>query len=224
MKQAAEVLKLEKETAEKLAAKAFAKSYLTDLVPSVFNNLRENGYFYDPVNRDLETGLMPWLISQTVNELDQILIGRLLLDTLLKEVLNKRENEFIELEKKKLYKNHLLFKMVEAIETIEQYQVQEAVLNFARSEKTLKLGNLLKSSMWTVLAFFVAELPKLDLVKGETPKSEFKVVALGTGTKSLGRLKMDVQGMVLNDCHGEVLARRSLIKTLFKEIAWLKSG
>ena len=83
--------------------------------------------------------------------------------------------------------------MVEAIETIEQsYQVQEAVLNFARSEKTLKLGNLLKSSMWTVLAAFVAELPKLDLVKNETPKSELKVVALGTGTKSLGRLKMDV--------------------------------
>ena len=30
--------------------------------------------------------------------------------------------------------------------------------------------------------------------------------------------------MVLNDCHGEVLARRSLHKTLYKEIAWLKSG
>ena len=41
----------EKETAEKIAARAFAQSYLSDLVPAVFANLSENGFFYDPVER-----------------------------------------------------------------------------------------------------------------------------------------------------------------------------
>ncbi len=42
---------MEKVTAEKIAARAFAQSYLSDLVPSVFNTLRDHGFFYDPVER-----------------------------------------------------------------------------------------------------------------------------------------------------------------------------
>lgn len=94
MKQAADVLRLEKETAEKLAAKAFAKSYLADLVPSVFNNLRENGYFYDPVERDIETGFMPWIMAETVAELDKQALARLMLDSLIRDVVAKRHAEY----------------------------------------------------------------------------------------------------------------------------------
>lgn len=94
MKQAADVLRLEKETAEKLAAKAFAKSYLADLVPSVFNNLRENGYFYDPVERDIETGFMPWLMQDTVDELQQQSLARLMLDSMIREVVVKRHEDY----------------------------------------------------------------------------------------------------------------------------------
>lgn len=46
-----EVLRKEKETTDKIAARAFAQSYLADLVPSVFATLSENGYFFDPVER-----------------------------------------------------------------------------------------------------------------------------------------------------------------------------
>jgi hypothetical protein len=53
MKQAHESLKLEQDVAQKIAARAFAKAYLQDLVPSVFNNLRDNGYFYDPVEHGI---------------------------------------------------------------------------------------------------------------------------------------------------------------------------
>jgi hypothetical protein len=53
MKQAQESLQLEQDVAQKIAARAFAKAYLQDLVPSVFNNLRENGYFYDPVEHGI---------------------------------------------------------------------------------------------------------------------------------------------------------------------------
>ena len=51
MKQQREILRKEKETAEKIAARAFAQSYLSDLVPSVFGTLSDNGYFFDPVER-----------------------------------------------------------------------------------------------------------------------------------------------------------------------------
>ena len=54
MKQQREILRKEKETAEKIAARAFAQSYLADLVPSVFGTLSDNGYFYDPVERGNE--------------------------------------------------------------------------------------------------------------------------------------------------------------------------
>ena len=53
MKQAEESLKLEQDVAQKIAARAFAKAYLQDLVPSVFNNLRDNGYFYDPIEHGI---------------------------------------------------------------------------------------------------------------------------------------------------------------------------
>ena len=51
MQQQREALLKEKETAEKIAARAFAQSYLADLVPSVFSTLNQNGFFYDPVER-----------------------------------------------------------------------------------------------------------------------------------------------------------------------------
>lgn len=51
MRQQREALLKEKETAEKIAARAFAQSYLSDLVPSVFNTLSEHGFFYDPIER-----------------------------------------------------------------------------------------------------------------------------------------------------------------------------
>ena len=44
----------------------------------------------------------------------------------------------------------------------------------------------------------------------QTSETEFQVVSIGTGTKSLGRCKMEENGYLLNDCHAEVLARRSL--------------
>lgn len=51
MAQQREILRKEKETADKIAARAFAQSYLSDLLPSVFGTLADNGYFYDPVER-----------------------------------------------------------------------------------------------------------------------------------------------------------------------------
>ena len=124
MKQAADVLRLEKETAEKLAAKAFAKSYLIDLVPSVFNSLRENGYFYDPVERDVETGFMPWIMDETVVELDKQAVARLLLDNLIREVVVKRHADYSKTGEQLTSNND------------EQNKTDESNLNLAVAETT----------------------------------------------------------------------------------------
>lgn len=46
-----EMLKKERETAEKIAARAYTQQYLADLLPAVFTSLRGHGYFYDPVEK-----------------------------------------------------------------------------------------------------------------------------------------------------------------------------
>lgn len=49
-------LEMEKEAREKVAARAYAQHCLSDLMGSVFGSLRETGFFYDTVERDVETG------------------------------------------------------------------------------------------------------------------------------------------------------------------------
>ena len=80
MKQQREVLKKEKETTEKIGARAFAQSYLADLIPSVFGTLSDNGYFYDPVERDVENGFLPWIMEEVEKVIGKSVLGRTMLD------------------------------------------------------------------------------------------------------------------------------------------------
>ncbi|CAF3202483.1 unnamed protein product [Rotaria socialis] len=98
MKQAQEALRLEQDVAQKIAARAFAKAYLQDLVPSVFNNLRENGYFYDPVEHEIETSFMPWLMEKTMTQVNQLVLGRTILDSIIRDVVNQRIDDYQKLE------------------------------------------------------------------------------------------------------------------------------
>uniref|UniRef100_A0A8C3QHC2 Radial spoke head 3 n=1 Tax=Cyanoderma ruficeps TaxID=181631 RepID=A0A8C3QHC2_9PASS len=89
-----EKLRKQKETAEKIAARAFAQRYLADLIPSVFNNLHESGFFYDPVEREIETIFLPWLMSEVEETLQKKVLGRTILDSLIRMVVEKRLDEF----------------------------------------------------------------------------------------------------------------------------------
>ncbi|KAI3381175.1 hypothetical protein SNEBB_007368 [Seison nebaliae] len=81
----------ESNAARKIAASAFTRSYLQDLVPSCFANLRDNGFFYDPVQRDLETGFMNWLGEKATEELQTDQVSQLLLDELIRQCVKSRE-------------------------------------------------------------------------------------------------------------------------------------
>ncbi|NXU15223.1 RSPH3 protein, partial [Pardalotus punctatus] len=89
-----EKLQKQKETAEKIAARAFAQRYLADLIPSVFNNLHESGFFYDPIERAVETEFLPWLMSEVEETLQKKVLGRVMLDSLIRTVVEKRLDEF----------------------------------------------------------------------------------------------------------------------------------
>ncbi|NXN89817.1 RSPH3 protein, partial [Bombycilla garrulus] len=89
-----EKLRKQKETAEKIAARAFAQRYLADLIPSVFSNLHDSGFFYDPVERDIETEFLPWLMSEVEETLQKKVLGRTMLDSLIRMVVEKRLDEF----------------------------------------------------------------------------------------------------------------------------------
>ncbi|XP_067150867.1 radial spoke head protein 3 homolog [Apteryx mantelli] len=93
-RQQMQVLQKQKETTEKIAARAFAQRYLADLIPSVFNNLRESGYFYDPVERDIETEFLPWLMTEVEEALEKKVLGRTVLDSLICTVVGKRLDAF----------------------------------------------------------------------------------------------------------------------------------
>merc|ERR1711976_190227 len=98
MKQQKEILCKERETADKIAARAFAQSYLADLVPSVFGTLSDNGYFFDPVERDVEEGFLPWLMDRVEGQMNKHVLGRTVMDSILREVVTTRLQAYNKLE------------------------------------------------------------------------------------------------------------------------------
>jgi len=53
----------EKVLKEKISAAAFAKNYMAGIESSVLDRLSKMAYFYDPVEREVETEFMPWIAS-----------------------------------------------------------------------------------------------------------------------------------------------------------------
>lgn len=51
----------QKELREKIAARGYAEFFASDLISSAITTLKRRGFFYDEVERDIETNFMPWL-------------------------------------------------------------------------------------------------------------------------------------------------------------------
>uniref|UniRef100_A0A3P9J5R9 Radial spoke head 3 n=1 Tax=Oryzias latipes TaxID=8090 RepID=A0A3P9J5R9_ORYLA len=93
-------LEEEKEVAEKIAARALTQQQLADLVPSVLASLRREGYFYDPVERDVETHFFPRLMDDVESILQKNCRVRELLDEIIYDVTQKSLDALEELETK----------------------------------------------------------------------------------------------------------------------------
>ncbi|KAM6181786.1 LOW QUALITY PROTEIN: radial spoke head protein 3 homolog [Erethizon dorsatum] len=89
-----EIVHNQNETSQKVAACAFARQYLADLLPSVFSSLRDSGYFYDPIKRDVEIGFLPWLMNEVEKAIECSMVGRTVLDMLIRDVVEKRLNSY----------------------------------------------------------------------------------------------------------------------------------
>ncbi|EDQ92002.1 uncharacterized protein MONBRDRAFT_31127 [Monosiga brevicollis MX1] len=88
-----QAIEQQKVTAEKIAARAFAHSYLADLVPSVFSSLSQGGFFYDRQEREVESQFMPWLMGEVETQLSESFTARSMLDDILRHVLERSRNQ-----------------------------------------------------------------------------------------------------------------------------------
>ena len=58
-----------------------------------------------------------------------------------------------------------------------------------------------------------------------TDVKEAQVICVSTGTKCINGEYMSDRGLALNDCHAEIIARRSLIRYLYTQLEFfLRSG
>uniref|UniRef100_A0AAY4DFP7 Radial spoke protein 3 n=1 Tax=Denticeps clupeoides TaxID=299321 RepID=A0AAY4DFP7_9TELE len=71
-----EALEKEKETEEQIAARAFAQKYMTNLLPSIYTTLQE-----DPVEREIETVFLPYLMSEVNNSIENRSLARTTVDS-----------------------------------------------------------------------------------------------------------------------------------------------
>lgn len=74
------IQKDKQEVAEKVAARAFAKSYMQNLIPDVLDTLATNGYFYEKIEKELESQFLPWLNGEVEKSLKKYQTARALAD------------------------------------------------------------------------------------------------------------------------------------------------
>ncbi len=81
----------------------------------------------------------------------------------------------------------------------------------------LSVGQLNIEGLKKVLAAFVMMRGSIGLgMVSENVGGE--VVALGTGTKCVSGENLSASGLCVNDCHAEVIARRSLVRFLYNQL------
>lgn len=82
-------LAAERRAKEKVVARSYAKDFVQDLQGSVFSSLAEAGFFFDPVEREIETSFMAHLEQKVVSHVEQENKAREMVDALLQKALSR---------------------------------------------------------------------------------------------------------------------------------------
>ena len=69
-------LRLEEETRRKVAGRTFARGFLAGLFDSVVEKLYASGYFYDPIQREVEEEVMPSLLAKAMARITKDNVAR----------------------------------------------------------------------------------------------------------------------------------------------------
>lgn len=67
--------------AEKLAARSFVQSYMSNMVGHVHQSLKEYGVVRDDIEENVLTGFLPWLSGQVLTTLQRERLARLVVDS-----------------------------------------------------------------------------------------------------------------------------------------------
>lgn len=78
------------ELEEKVAARAYAKRYLSDLHAQVFETLVEGGAFYDPLLKDVKELFLPTVLDNAAFVAHQTDLARRLVDAILADTIKRR--------------------------------------------------------------------------------------------------------------------------------------
>jgi len=92
LKESAALLAQKKETAAKIASRAFTTSYLSTLIPTVLSDLTDVGYFHDRVTREVEMDMLPWISDNVVAELKKSELASKMVDDLLLSAMRLRDD------------------------------------------------------------------------------------------------------------------------------------
>eukprot|EP00878_Enallax_costatus_P019311 GHUV01020372.1.p1 GENE.GHUV01020372.1~~GHUV01020372.1.p1 ORF type:complete len:389 (+),score=161.74 GHUV01020372.1:695-1861(+) len=92
LKQERERKERERVVRAKVAASAFARGYLNGIVKSVFQQLEDTGYFYDPIEREVEVEFLPWLTQQAVSHLEQGMLARTVVAQIVADAVALKQN------------------------------------------------------------------------------------------------------------------------------------
>ncbi|MEW5305036.1 MAG: hypothetical protein WDW36_007603 [Sanguina aurantia] len=74
--QEAERRERERVVRQKVAASTFARGYLSGIVRGVFDQLQASAYFFDPVQREVDTVFLPWLQELSAEYLQRDTLAR----------------------------------------------------------------------------------------------------------------------------------------------------
>lgn len=83
-------LSAQAELEEKVAARVYAKHYLSDLHTQVFDSLIETGHFYDPLHKDIREVFVPDIVQHASALAHNTDIARKLVETILLETIKRR--------------------------------------------------------------------------------------------------------------------------------------